>query len=132
MEMGLFPKDVISGGCVVPKTLVVTDQGLKAIEHIKKGMKVRSHEGWKEVLNVWTPETLENGHPIVYRLVFSDGYKLTCSGEHKLLSTGGEWIQAKDMMDENEEAKSLVFRGLDGAKIRLVDIVELGEKDVYL
>ena len=25
-EMGLFPKDVISGGCVVPKTLVATDQ----------------------------------------------------------------------------------------------------------
>lgn len=127
----MYPKDVISGGCVVPGTLIATDQGLKAIEHVKKGMKVRSHEGWKEVLNVWTPETLENGHPTVYRLVFSDGFKLICSGDHKLLSTANEWIAARDMMDENEEPKQLMFRGLDGSKLRLVDIVELGEKDVY-
>ena len=130
-EMGLFPKDVISGGCVVPKTLIATEFGLQAIEHIKEGTKVRTHMGLKPVKTVWTPETLEDGHPTVYRLVFSDGFKLTCSGEHKLLTTAGEWIAAKDMIDENEEPKALMFRGLDGAKLRLVDIVELGQKDVY-
>ncbi len=130
-EMGLFPKDVISGGCVVPKTLIATEYGLQAIEHIKEGTLVRTHMGLKPVKTVWTPETLENGHPVVYRIVLSDGFKITCSGEHKLMTTSGEWVAVKDMMDENEEPKALMFRGLDGAKLRLVDIVELGEKDVY-
>lgn len=130
-EMGLYPKDIISGGCVVEGTLVVTDRGLVPIEKIREGMNVRSHEGWKPVAKVWTPETLEEGRPAVYRLVFSDGFKLTCSGSHKLMDTAGNWIEAKNMLNERGDAKPLMFRGLDGAKLRLVDAVELGEKPVY-
>ena len=127
----MYPKDVISGGCVVEGTLVAAEHGLFAIEHATEGMLVRTHMGLKPVKRVWTPDTLENGHPVVWRLVFSDGFKLTCSASHKLLDTGGNWIEAKDMVDERGDVKPLMFRGLDGAKIRLVDAVELGEKPVY-
>lgn len=130
-EQGMFPKTVISGGCVVAGTLVATDRGLAAIEHVKEGMLVRTHQGMKPVKTVWTPETLEEGKPTVWRLVFSDGFKLTCSASHKLLDTAGNWIEAKEMVDANGDAKPLMFRGLDGAKLRLVDAVELGEKPVY-
>ena len=130
-EQGMFPKTVISGGCVVAGTLVATDRGLAAIEHVKEGMLVRTHQGMKPVKTVWTPETLEEGKPAVWRLVFSDGFKLTCSASHKLLDTAGNWIEAKDMVDASGDVKPLMFRGLDGAKLRLVDAVELGEKPVY-
>ena len=130
-EQGMFPKTVISGGCVTAGTLVATECGLVAIEHVKEGMLVRTHQGMKPVKTVWTPETLEEGKPTVWRLVFSDGFKLTCSASHKLLDTAGNWIEVKDMVDQQGEAKPLMFRGLDGAKLRLVDAVELGEKPVY-
>lgn len=130
-EMGLFPKTVVSGGCMVAGTYIPTTRGIIPIEEIKVNDIVSSPYGKRKVTHIWNPETLDEGNPVCYRLVFSDGYKITVSGNHKILSTNNEWICAKDMIDANGNTKQFLFRGFDGAKIRLVDIVEVGNKPVY-
>src|SRR6056300_705553 len=63
MEQGLFPKAVVSGGCVVAGTKIQTPDGLKVVEDFNVGEKVITLDGPKIVTNVWNPDTLENGEP---------------------------------------------------------------------
>lgn len=51
----------IGGGCFVPGTMVLTDNGLKPIELIKIGDYVKTHTGsWKEVINIMNFPQYEN------------------------------------------------------------------------
>ena len=36
-EIGMFPKDIVGGGCVVEDTMIQTPDGLKAIQDFKEG-----------------------------------------------------------------------------------------------
>jgi len=96
-EMGLFPKDVVSGGCVVAGTMIQTPEGLKAVEEFKVGDRVITVGGSNLVTHVWDPTTLEEGEPECFEIEFEDGYKVVCSERHKFL-IDGVWVEAKDLL----------------------------------
>ena len=101
-EMSLFPKDIVSGGCVVAGTkIMMADGSYKAVENIIVGEKVKTLEGDKEVTHTWNPETLEVGEPECYEVEFEDGFKVVCSDKHKFL-IDGEWVEAKDLKVDDE------------------------------
>lgn len=95
-EIGLFPKDIVGGGCVVEGTMIQTPEGLKAVEDFKVGEKVITLDGTNVVTHVWNPDTLENGEPECYEIEFEDGYVVTCSDKHKFL-IDGKWVEAKNL-----------------------------------
>jgi hypothetical protein len=99
MEIGMFPKAIVSGGCVVAGTEIQTPNGLKKIEDFNIGDKVITLNGDKIVTHVWNPETLEEGEPECYEITFEDGYSVTVSDKHKFL-VNGKWIEAKDLTVE--------------------------------
>lgn len=97
-EQGLFPKDIVGGGCVVAGTKVQTEFGLKNIEDIEVGDLVNSKYGYQEVSHIWNPETLLEGTPECYEIEFEDGTVVKCSAEHKFI-VDGNWIMAKDLKE---------------------------------
>lgn len=99
-EQGLYPKDVVSGGCLVEGTKVKTLNGLKEIQSIKRGDIVLTLDGEKMVTNTWTPETLQFGEPECYEVEFEDGYSVTVSNQHPFLTKDG-WIDAEDLTAES-------------------------------
>ena len=100
-EIGLFPKAVVSGGCVVEGTMIQTPDGLKAVEDFNVGEEVITLDGNKVVTHVWNPDTLEDGEPECYEVEFEDGYKVTCSDKHKFL-IDGNWVEAKDLVEGDD------------------------------
>ncbi len=102
MEQGLFPKAIVSGGCLLAGTkLQMADGTSQVIEHIKVGDKVSTLIGAKEVSHTWNPETLEHGTPECYEIEFEDGYIVTCSENHPFLTDAG-WVNANKLTgDEN-------------------------------
>jgi intein/homing endonuclease len=96
-EQGLFPKDIVSGGCLVKGTMIQTPNGLKRIEDFNVGEKVITLDGDKVVTHVWNPDTLLEGTPECYEIEFEDGYTVTCSDKHKFL-INGDWVEAKDLI----------------------------------
>jgi len=101
-EIGLYPKDIVGGGCVVAGTKIkMEDNTLKTIESIIVGDKVVTNDGPKEVINVWNPETLSDGTPECFEVEFDDGYKVIVSENHKFLSETG-WVKVTDkLFDKN-------------------------------
>lgn len=97
-EMGLFPKDVMGGGCVVEGTMITMfDGSLKPIEQIQVNELVTTKDGIKPVTAIWNPDTLEEGEPECYKITFEDGYTVTCSDTHKFL-VNGQWVEAKNLL----------------------------------
>lgn len=96
MEMGLFPKSIVSGGCVVKGTEIQTTEGLKQVQDINVGERVITLNGEQVVSHVWNPDTLEDGTPECYEIEFEDGHKVTCSDKHRFL-INDEWVEAKDL-----------------------------------
>lgn len=95
-EIGLFPKDIVGGGCVVEGTKIKTPEGLIEIQNIMVGDSVYTSDGIQQVSHIWNPNTLIDGNPECYEIEFDDGYKVTCSAEHKFL-IDNEWVKAKDL-----------------------------------
>lgn len=95
-EMGLFPKAIVSGGCLDEGTLIKTSLGDKAIEEIQPGDIVLTLQGEKLVTHSWNPETLEFGEPECYEIEFEDGYTVICSNHHPFL-VGDQWVDAEDL-----------------------------------
>lgn len=126
MEQGLYPKAIVSGGCLVAGTqIIMADGSFRAIEDVKIGEMVKTKIGNRKVTNVWNPETLEEGTPECVKLVFSDGFKVTCSLSHKFLGIDGKWIEARYLKEGTQLAMP------DDEKIKVVDITEVGQKPVY-
>ena len=123
----MYPTDVVSGGCLVAGTKVIMANGkLKAIEEIKVGEKVKTRLGNKAVTHTWNPDTLADGIPDCLKLIFSDGFKVTCSKTHKFLSPDcSTWIEAKDL----KEGSNLAMP--DGHTVKVVDITPVGKLPVY-
>jgi intein/homing endonuclease len=100
-EIGLYPKDIVGGGCVVAGTKIKTEHGLTAIDNIKVGDKVVTVEGYKEVTHIWNPETLVEGTPECFEVEFEDGYKVIVSENHMFLTDDG-WVKVTDkIFDKN-------------------------------
>lgn len=97
MEQGLYPKAIVSGGCVAAGTLIQTPEGVKQVEQILVGEKVITSYGEVEVTHTWNPDTLEEGEPECYEIEFEDGTKVTCSYQHKFL-IDNNWVEAKDLI----------------------------------
>ena len=53
------------------------------------------------MINIWNPETLEEGTPECYEIEFEDGYKVVCSDKHKFL-INGNWVEAKDLIEGDD------------------------------
>jgi len=100
-EIGMFPKQIVGGGCVIGGTKIKTDKGLVEIENLNVGDKVLTTEGYKTITHTWNPETLVEGNPECFEIEFEDGYKVTVSENHKFLTEEG-WISVKDkIFDKN-------------------------------
>lgn len=95
-EIGLFPKNIVSGGCVVEGTEIQTPDGLVEIQNIKEGDVIATNYGTNTVSHIWNPDTLEEGNPECFEVVFEDGHKVICSAEHKFLIEE-KWVAAKDL-----------------------------------
>jgi len=95
-EIGIFPKAIVSGGCVIAGTNIQTPTGLKSIEDFNVGERVITQYGDMEVSHVWNPDTLDDGNPECFEIEFEDGYIVTCSDEHRFI-IDGEWVAAKDL-----------------------------------
>ena len=96
-EQGLFPKDIVSGGCVAAGTeITLPDGSTKPVEEFLVGEEVMTLEGSKEITHTWCPDTLDEGNPECYEIEFEDGYVVTVSDKHKFL-IDNEWVEAKDL-----------------------------------
>lgn len=97
MDMGLFPKAITSGGCLVENTKIqMADGSLKNIQDVVPGEQVKTNQGFGVVEYIWNPETLEDGNPECYQIEFEDGSSVVCSAGHKFL-VDGQWVEAKDL-----------------------------------
>lgn len=105
MEIGLYPKAIVGGGCLVEGTKIKLSTGeLKTIEDICVGEYVHTMDGPKEVTHTWNPETLDDGEPECFEVEFDDGYKVVCSSSHKFL-IDGVWVEAIDLVIGMESAE---------------------------
>lgn len=105
-EMSLFPKQVVSGGCVIKGTKIQMYNGIKKpIEEIKKGELVKTLLGDKKVTNIWNPDTLDKGFTNTYKIEFEDGYSVNCSDKHKFLIKNKDtysWVEAKNLLETDD------------------------------
>jgi RecA/RadA recombinase len=98
MEIGLFPKAIVGGGCVVAGTFITLPDGTtKAVEDFIVGDIVQTLDGPKEVTAVWNPDTLDEGEPECYEVTFEDGHSVVCSDAHKFL-IDEQWVEARDLL----------------------------------
>jgi hypothetical protein len=96
-EMTMYPKQIISGGCLAEGTeLVMFDDSLKQIQDIKVGDLVKTLAGSKPVSHIWNPDTLLEGEPECFEIEFEDGHKVVCSDSHPFLTTTG-WVKAREL-----------------------------------
>jgi RecA/RadA recombinase len=101
-EIGMFPKDIVGGGCLVKGTKIkLADGEFKNVEDFLVGDLVKTLDGDKEVTYTWNPETLDDGEPECFEVEFEDGYKVVCSDKHKFL-INNEWVEAKDLIVGND------------------------------
>lgn len=96
-EIGLYPKDIVGGGCMVAGTLVqMADGTLKKIEEIAVGDSVRTLLGHQLVTATWNPDTLVEGVPECFEVEFEDGSKYICSDQH-MFKRGDEWVDVTEL-----------------------------------
>ena len=106
MEQSLYPKAIVSGGCLASGSKIKMYNGsTKNVEDIKIGDLVSTLRGPKMVTDTWNPETLEFGYPECYEIEFDDGTKVICSNHHPFL-VNDEWIDAEDLIPGMEIVKA--------------------------
>jgi hypothetical protein len=104
-EIGMFPKDIVGGGCLVAGTKIqLADGSMRSVEDFVVGDLVKTLDGDKEVTAVWNPETLDDGEPECFEIEFEDGHKVVCSDKHKFLIVDS-WVEAKDLNSGMESAE---------------------------
>ena len=96
-SMSIYSGKQMSGGCLSPGTKIFTRGGYKNIEDITENDFVYTKEG--EFMKVL--ETHNFKEKELLQIEFDDGYKVTCTPEHKFF-IDGMWIEAKDLVVDNE------------------------------
>lgn len=92
-SMSLYGGKQMSGGCLIAGTKVLTRSGYKNIEDITIKDYVFTKEGeFQKVL-----QTHNFTDKKLLEIEFEDGYKVTCTPEHKFL-IGDEWIEANNLV----------------------------------
>ncbi len=68
--------------------------------------------GWSETNNKMIKSKqsgfMYKGEKECYDVTFEDGRKITCTGEHPLLSSNNEWIKVNDLIIDNTQIKTSV------------------------
>jgi RecA/RadA recombinase len=96
-SMSLYGGKQMSGGCLSPGTKIFTRGGYKNIEEITEDDFVYTKEG--EFMKVLETHNFKDKE--LLQIEFDDGYKVTCTPEHKFF-IGDEWVEAKDLVVDNE------------------------------
>ena len=96
-SMSLYGGKQMSGGCLSPGTKIFTLGGYKNIEEITEDDFVYTKEG--EFMKVLETHNFKDKE--LLQIEFDDGYKVTCTPEHKFF-IGDEWVEAKDLVVDNE------------------------------
>jgi len=96
-SMSLYGGKQMSGGCLSSGTKIFTRGGYKNIEDITEDDFVYTKEG--EFMKVLQTHNFEDKE--LLQIEFDDGYKVTCTPEHKFF-IDGEWVEAKDLVIDNE------------------------------
>ena len=104
---GVWNCSVKCHGCLEKTSRVMLANGEELpISEIEIGDIVLSFDGEK---NDFVPAKVKNviEKPIVdeldwYRLSLDNGRELVCTGDHKILTKNRDWVQAKDL-EENDE-----------------------------
>ena len=87
------PTKEMGGGCLSAGTKIFTRNGYKNIEKITEDDYVYTKEGeFRKVL-----ETHNFKEKELLQIEFDDGYKVTCTPEHKFF-IDNEWVEAKDLV----------------------------------
>jgi len=134
MEIGMFPKAIVGGGCVIAGTKIqLADGTCKSVEDFVVGDLVKTLNGPQEVTAIWNPETLDDGEPECYEIEFDDGHKVICSDKHKFLipyvrdnGSGADWIEAKNMTVDME-VLSVEYEEI----MKIKSITSVGKRKVY-
>ena len=106
-EIGMFPKDIVGGGCVDGSTHITMEDGsTKNMSEIIVGDKVITLDGPREVTHTWTPNTLEEGYPERYEVEFDDHVKVVVSKSHRFLTKNG-WKFITDITESDEIVSAL-------------------------
>lgn len=92
-QMSLYSGKQMSGGCLSAGTKVLTRLGYKNIEDITKDDYVYTKE--REFMKVLETHNFEEKE--LLEIEFEDGYKVTCTPEHKFF-IDDEWVEAKDLV----------------------------------
>jgi len=92
-SMSLYGGKQMSGGCLSPGTKIFTRCGYKNIEDITENDYVYTKEG--EFMKVLQTHNFEDKE--LLQIEFDDGYKVTCTPEHKFL-IDDEWVESKDLV----------------------------------
>jgi RecA/RadA recombinase len=92
-SMSLYGGKQMSGGCLSPGTKIFTRGGYKNIEDITENDYVYTKEG--EFMKVLQTHNFEDKE--LLQIEFDDGYKVTCTPEHKFL-IDDEWVEARDLV----------------------------------
>ena len=85
--------------CVAGWTPVETSQGVVPIRDVRIGDLVRTHQGRFRRVN----RTIIKGVDHMHDVVLSNGNILTCTTDHKLLTSKGTWVKLGDMIDVNKQ-----------------------------
>lgn len=96
-SMSLYGGKQMSGGCLSPGTKIFTRGGYKNIEEITEDDFVYTKEG--EFMKVLETHNFRDKE--LLQIEFDDGYKVTCTPEHKFF-IDDEWVEAKDLVVDNE------------------------------
>ena len=123
LEQGLYPKAIVSGGCLDGSTeIIMSDGSTKKIQDIDAGESVLTLEGGREVTHTWDPDTLEEGTPECYEIKFDDGSSVICSDSHRFMNMNGEW----------EEVSLLNVGDVLGQETKkITSIKKIGKRPVY-
>jgi intein/homing endonuclease len=87
----------MSGGCLSPRTKIFTRGGYKNIEDITEDDYVYTKEG--EFMKVLQTHNFEDKE--LLQIEFDDGYKVTCTPEHKFF-IDDEWVEARDLVIDDQ------------------------------
>lgn len=107
-----FNQDVTRTGrlsCLAEWTPIYTARGLVAIRDVQVGDHVWTHKGrWRPAL-----KTIMKGQGHMFDLHLDNGDVLTCTPDHRLLSSDHQWIPAGDLIDEYLERMGVASRESD-------------------
>ncbi|MBR2138163.1 MAG: hypothetical protein IKC22_07500 [Bacilli bacterium] len=112
--------------CFVAGTLVMTKQGLKAIEEIQVGDQVLSYNDnleifeYKDVIEVYNNEATELCH------IHTEAEEIVCTPNHSILTADG-WKVASELTSKDSIKTSIGF-----VQVKSIEIEQLKEKiNVY-